>query len=147
MAKEKASGEEAPKKSKKKLIIIIVAIVVALGGGGFGGYLAFAPKKEEVKPPPEPGVVFPLEAITINLADGHYLKLKMSLQATVELGEEKLDGSRALDLAIEEFSNRPMAELFSNEERKRSKEELLKKIEKAYEEKVMDIYFTTFVIQ
>ena len=148
MAKEKASGEEAaPKKSKKKLIIIIVAIVVALGGGGFGGYLAFAPKKEEVKPPPVPGAVFPLDAITINLADGHYLKLKMSLQATEELGEEKLDGSKALDLAIEEFSNRPMAELFSNEERKRSKEELLKKIEKAYEEKVMDIYFTTFVIQ
>jgi flagellar protein FliL len=148
MAKEKAaSGEEAPKKSKKKLIIILVAVVIALGGGGFGGYLAFAPKKEEVKPPPEPGVVVPLEAITINLADGHYLKLKISLQATAELGEEKLDGSKALDLAIEEFSNRPMAELFSNEERKRSKEELLKKIEKAYDEKVMDIYFTTFVIQ
>jgi flagellar basal body-associated protein FliL len=40
-----------------------------------------------------------------------------------------------------------MAELFSNDERNRSKAELLKKVEKAYEKKVMDIYFTTFVIQ
>jgi flagellar FliL protein len=88
-----------------------------------------------------------LDAITINLADGHYLKLKMSLQLTADAGSEEIDGSHALDLAINEYSNRPMAELFSNEERNRTKTELLEKISEAYEKKVMDIYFTTFVIQ
>jgi flagellar FliL protein len=149
MAKnEDKAAAETPPKSKKKLIIMLVGLVVLLGGAGGGGYAMFAPKSgaAAAEPPPTPGAVVPLDAITINLADGHYLKLKMSLQATADAGEE-IDGSKALDLAIDEFSNRPMAELFSNDERKRAKEELVKKIEKAYEKDVFDIYFTTFVIQ
>jgi flagellar FliL protein len=151
MAKDKekpASGEEVPKKpKKKKLIILIAGLVVVLGGGGAVGYLMFAPKGPTKVVAPTPGVVVVLEAVTINLADAHYLKLKMSLQLTAAAGAEVIDGSRAVDLAIDEYSNRPMAELFSNDERNRSKAELLKKVEKAYEKKVMDIYFTTFVIQ
>jgi flagellar protein FliL len=147
MAKDKPTEGEAPKKSKKKLILILVLIVVALGGGGVGGYLLFSPKSAKAEPPPEPGIVVPLDAITINLADGHYLKIKLSLQLTADAGTEKIDGSRALDLTIDQYSNRPMAELFSNEERNRTKTELLEKISEAYEKKVMDIYFTTFVIQ
>ena len=148
MAKEKdkaASAEGAPKKFKKKLMIIIIAIVVALAGGG-GAYLMLSPSEVAAEPPPEPGMVIPLEAITINLSDGHYLKLKLSLQATADVKEE-LDGSKALDIAIEEFSNRPMAELFSNEERLRAKADLKEKLAEAYEGEVMDVYFTNFVIQ
>ena len=144
--KEKAEGE-APKKSKKKLILILVLILVALGGGGAGGYILFSPKSAKADPPPKPGIVVVLDAITINLADGHYLKLKMSLQLTADAGTEEIDGSHALDLAINQYSNRPMAELFSNDERNRTKTELLEKISEAYEKKVMDLYFTTFVIQ
>jgi flagellar FliL protein len=154
MADEKKKGgseEETPKKKSKKLLIIIIAAVVALGGGGFAGYMIFKPAsgkaKATVTPKPSPGIVVVLDAITINLADGHYLKLKMSLQMTLDAGEETVDGSHALDLAINEYSNRPMAELFSNEERNKTKEELLEKVKEAYEKKVMDIYFTTFVIQ
>jgi flagellar protein FliL len=88
-----------------------------------------------------------LEAQTINLADGHYLKLKMSLQMTADAGSEALDGSRALDLAIDQFSGLPMAELFSTGYREQTKADLRAKVAKAYDDKVMDIYFTTFVIQ
>jgi flagellar FliL protein len=149
--KKADSGEEAPKSKKKLMIIIIVAIVV-LAGGGYGGYLAFGPKKSSATgtaaatPSLTPGVVVVLEAITINLADGHYLKLKMSLQATADAGTE-LDGSRALDLAIAQYSNVSEATLMSNAQREKTKAELLTKVEKAYQDKVMDIYFTTFVIQ
>lgn len=144
---KKADAGEAPK-SKKKLIIIIIVAVVVLAGGGYGGYLAFSPKKSTAKvtPKPTPGVVVVLDAITINLADGHYLKLKMSLQTTSDAGTT-LDGSQAQDLAISQYSNVPEASLMSNTQREKTKAELLAKVEKAYDNKVMDIYFTTFVIQ
>jgi hypothetical protein len=57
------------------------------------------------------------------------------------------DGSKALDIAISEFSNRPLAELASNAARDKAKAELRKKINKAYEGHVMDVYFTEFVMQ
>ncbi|MFB9180525.1 flagellar basal body-associated FliL family protein, partial [Dactylosporangium sucinum] len=64
---------------------------------------------------------------------------------------EALDGSKALDIAIDEYSGRDMAELMSNGERERTKAELKEKLVKAYTEEkkklVMDVYFTTFVIQ
>jgi flagellar FliL protein len=142
----KDSTEETPKKSKKKLIIIIAALVLVLGGGG-GGYLMVKPTAAEAKPAPKPGVVVVLDPMTINLQDAHFLKLKFSLQMTADAGAEEIDGSRAMDLAIGQYSNRAMAELFSNGERNKTKAELLEKVEEAYEGEVMDIYFTTFVIQ
>ncbi|GAA2394217.1 flagellar basal body-associated FliL family protein [Dactylosporangium salmoneum] len=151
MADEKKT-EETPAKGggKKKLIMIIAIALVALGGGGFGGYMMFAPKKATAEPAPTPGVVAVLDAITINLADGHYLKLKMTLQATTEAAEAP-DGSKAMDIAIELYSGRKMDELMSNAERDRTKKELVEKVVKAYtvdkKKEIMDIYFTTFVIQ
>ena len=148
MSKDKdkdASAEDAPKKSKKKLIII-GALIVALVGGGAGGYVMFAPKKASAKPAPVAGKVAPLEAVTVNLADGHFLKLKMSLQATAS-AVDLPDGSKAQDLAIDLFSNRSVAELSSNTERQRAKVELTAKVVKAYKDDVMDVYFTEFVMQ
>jgi flagellar protein FliL len=144
-SKEKEADSGAPKKSKKKLIIIAVALLIAVAGGGAGGYFMFAPKST-TKPAPKPGIVIPLEAITINLQEGHFLKLKLSLQATTAVAEA-LDGSKALDIAIDLFSNRSVAELSSNEERNRLKQELAEKVGKAYEEEIMGIYFTEFVMQ
>nr|BFE58876.1 hypothetical protein GCM10020063_034020 [Dactylosporangium thailandense] len=152
MAKDEKAAEETPAKGggKKKLIMIVAIALVALIGGGVGGYMMFAPKKAAAEPAPTPGVVSVLDAITINLADGHYLKLKMTLQATTEAAEAP-DGSKALDIAISLYSGRKMDELMSNAERDRTKKELVEKVVKAYtvdkKKEVMDIYFTTFVIQ
>jgi flagellar FliL protein len=150
MAKEEKTEAAPAKGGKKKLIVIIAIALVAVLGGGIGGYLAFAPKKAEAEPAPTPGVVSVLDAITINLADGHYLKLKMTLQATTEAAEAP-DGSKALDIAIELFSNRDEAELLTADGREKAKKELVGKVVKAYTEEkkkhVMDVYFTTFVIQ
>ena len=152
MAKDEKTTDEAPTKpgGKKKLIMILLIALIALGGGGYGGYLMFAPKKAEAEPPPVEGVVSVLDAVTINLADGHYLKLKMTLQATSEAAEAP-DGSKALDIAIELFSNRKMDELLTAEGREKAKEELTERVVKAYtvekKKEVMEVYFTTFVIQ
>ncbi|GAA3450632.1 flagellar basal body-associated FliL family protein [Dactylosporangium matsuzakiense] len=152
MAKDdEKTTEEAPAKGGKKKLIIIAAIaLVALLGGGFAGYKIFSPKKVEAEPAPTPGVVSVLDAITINLADGHYLKLKMTLQATTEAAEAP-DGSKALDIAIELFSNQSQDKLLTAEGREAAKKELVARVVKAYTEdkkkEVMDVYFTTFVIQ
>jgi flagellar FliL protein len=151
MAKDEAkTTEETPAKGGKKKLILIIAIAVVLLGGGAGGYLMFKPGKATAEPAPTPGVVAVLDAITINLADGHYLKLKMTLQATTEAAEAP-DGSKALDIAIELFSNQSQDVLLSADGRDKAKKDLIAKVIKAYtvdkKKEVMDIYFTTFVIQ
>ena len=152
MAKDekKDAAEETPKKSKKKLIIIVLAAVLLIGGG-LGGYLMFfKSSKKAAKPAPVAGVVAPLDATTINLADGHYLKLKMSLQATDNVAEAP-DGSKALDIAINLYSNQSSSSLLTKDGRDKSKAQLKEQVVKAYtvknEEEIMDVYFTTFVIQ
>ena len=144
---EMTGDAAAPKKSKKKLIIILLAAVLLLGGGG-AAYLMLGAKggKAKAKPTPKPGAVIPLDAITVNLAGGHYLKIHLALQTTADAGD-KVDGSQALDLTVSEFSNHDMAEYSSEAGRSKAKAELLKAVEKAYDAKVMDIYFIEFVMQ
>jgi flagellar FliL protein len=152
MAKdEKETPAEAPKKSKKMLIIIIAAVVL-LGGGGGGAYFMLKPGKSTTKPVAVKGIVTPLdEALTINLSDGHYLKLNFALQETADAGVEVVDTSEAKNLAIDIYTGKAVAELSTEKGRKAAKEALLAAIVKAYTEdkvkKVMEIYFTSFVTQ
>ena len=147
MADEKETAE-APKKSNKMLIIIVAAVVLLGGGGGAffmlkGGKAEAAPKK---------GVVTAIEnAITINLTDGHYLKLGFALQQTTNAGTNAVDTSEALNLAIDEYTGMTVAQLSTAKGRDAAKADLLAKIETAYtvdkKMDVMDIYFTSFVTQ
>jgi flagellar protein FliL len=144
------TGDEIKPKSKKKLLIII-ALAVLLVGGGVGGYLKFFhSSKDAPKPAPVAGVVAPLDATTINLADGHYLKMQMSLQATDKVAEAP-DGSKAIDIAINLYSNQDSTTLLTKEGRDKAKGQLKELVIKAYtvdkEEEIMDVYFTAFVIQ
>jgi flagellar FliL protein len=144
-AKEKKGGS-------KKLLIIIVAAVVVLIGGGAGAYFAFfaGSGSTGAKPEPTPSAVVTAEAITVNLADGHYLKIAIALQTTTDAAEGA-DTAKALDLVIAEFSNLPVAELSTNKQREALKADLTEKVVKAYTEEkkehVMAVYFTEFVIQ
>jgi flagellar FliL protein len=149
---DKAAPTEAPKKSKKMLMIIVIALVV-LGGGGAGAFFVLTGDSAEAKAKePVKGAVVTMDnALTINLADGHYLKLGFALQATEEAGEEEIDLSEAIDLAIDEYTGMEVGELETEKGREAAKQELLEKIEKVYnvEDKhiIMDIYFTQFVTQ
>jgi flagellar FliL protein len=91
--------------------------------------------------------VVPLQPITINLTDGHFLKVSIALQMTTAVGAETPDGSKALDLVISEFSNRSVAELSSNEAREEAKKKLAQHVGEAYEGNVMGVYLTEFVMQ
>ncbi|MFC4067261.1 flagellar basal body-associated FliL family protein [Actinoplanes subglobosus] len=152
MADEKETAE-APKKSNKMLMIVIALVLVILGGGGAGAFFmlrgdsASAAEEKLVK-----GVVTAAEStITVNLADGHYLKLGFALQQTEDAGTEAVDLSEAYQLAIDEYTGRKLEELSTAEGREKIKEELKTKLIEAYTEEkkkmVMDIYYTSFVTQ
>lgn len=137
----------APARSKKKLIIIFVVLLLGLGGAGY--FFVLKPGGGE-SGPPEPGVVVPLDHVQINLAEGHYLRLGLSLQLTTAVSSEhggELDGSKALDAAIEVFSGRTVAEVAKEGQREKLKKDLVKRLEERYEGEVMDVYFTEFVTE
>jgi len=135
-------GEKEKKGGKKKLIIIVAAVLV-IAGAAYWFLLKPSPDADAA---PKPGLIVPLESTQINLASGHYLKVGIALQLVEGAGEE-VDGSKALDAAIELFSGRTVEEVGDAKERSHLKEELEVTLEEAYEEEVMGIYFTEFVTQ
>jgi flagellar protein FliL len=130
---------------RKKLIIVAVAVLLLLAAGYF---VVLKPKTSKPGPPPKPvpGAVVKLDAITINLAGGHFLKLGLSLQATADAGED-VSGAKALDAAIDLFSNKTIKELATRDGREGAKAALVKRVSDLYEGKVYDIYFTDYVMQ
>jgi flagellar FliL protein len=146
---KKETPAETPKKSKKKLMIIAAAAVVLLGGGG-GAFFMLSGSSAEAAP--KKGIVTALASdLTVNLTDGHYLKIGFSLQQTESTGETAVDTAEALNLAIDQYTGKTVAELSTENGRTTAKTALLAKIVKAYTvdgtEEVMDLYYTSFVTQ
>ena len=139
-----AEDEETAKKGggKKKLIVVLVLLLVA---GGAGYWFVLKPKHAGPKKP-DPGVVVALDAIQINLADDHYLKIGLALQASKDAGQE-VDGSKALDDTIALFSGQNMQDLARRDYREKLKKQLERRLDKDYEGKVIGVYFTDFVTQ
>jgi flagellar protein FliL len=137
--------DEKKKGGRKKLIIVLVAVLVLAAAAYF---LVLKPKSGKPAPPPKPvpGAVVKLDPITVNLAGGHFLKLGVSLQATADAGED-VSGAKALDAAIDLFSNKTVKELATRDGRDGAKAVLVKKVSDLYEGKIYDVYFTDFVMQ
>jgi flagellar FliL protein len=133
MAKDKEEAEEADAAGggKKKLVIIFIPVLLLLAGAGW--FMVLKPDKSgvpEALPEPKPGAVMALDSITLNLAGGHFLKLGMAIQPTASAVE--VNGSKALDLAIGEFSQLTITELSTTGGRNKAKEELVARIKLAY---------------
>lgn len=153
-ASEKPAADEAekkPKGGKKKLLLVVGLVLVVLVAGAAYWFLlgpgaGKADAAEEVEPPPVAGEVLTVEAVSINLQGGHYLRLGLGLQLTEEV-EEAPDTARALDLAIALFSGRTVAEVSDAATREALKAELAHQLAEAYEGEVMGLYFTDYVSQ
>lgn len=153
-------GNEVPKKKSNKMLLIIIGVVVlaaaayflvlkpksepAAAAGGVAAGVAVAP----VMPAEPAGPVIRLDPLFINLAGGHYLKLGMALQTVGEQSKENpTDGAMALDAAIQLYSNADMTQLTDLTAREDLKTKLVQIIQKGYGMKVIDVYFTEFVMQ
>ena len=140
-------AEEAPAKGGRKKLVLVAVLVVALVAAGAWWFLLKPSGGEaEAEPEPVPGDVVALEAISINLADGHYLRVGIALQATADAAHAP-EGSQALNLLIDTFTGRTVEELATTETRAALQEELAHQVEEAYHHEVMDVYFTEFVTQ
>lgn len=146
------AAEVSGKKSGKKRVLLIILAVVLVGagaaaylllgrGGGDGGQATPEPEPTLV-----PGEVLSVEPVSINLADGHYLRLGLALQLT-DTVEGEPDPSRALDLAIALYSGRSITEVSDPTGRDTLKAQLLAELTEAYEGEVMDLYLTDYVTQ
>jgi len=91
--------------------------------------------------------VVAVEPISLNLAEGHYLRLGFDLQLTADVGEETPDTGKAVDAAIALFSGRSVSEVSDPATREQLKTELLQQVEELYEGEVMDLYLTNYVTQ
>jgi len=149
-AKETPAPEPEPAKKGKKGLFIILAVVLVLGGAAayyFLGMKGGGEAEPAAEPEPVPGMVVAVEPISMNLAEGHYLRLGFELQLTEEVGEEAPDTGKAVDAAIALFSGRSVSEVSDAAKREELKAELLHQIEELYEGEVMDLYLTNYVTQ
>ncbi len=92
-----------------------------------------------------------LDSTTINLADGRYLKVGIGLQlaASTDLKTFTADdgGAKALDLAIKLLGSKGYNDLISVKSRDAVQTALSQQVAAAYENKVLGVYFTEFVMQ
>ena len=158
------AAEAAPAKSGGLLrTVVIVFLLIGIAGIGYviGGRGGAAPAatasgsdaaadKEAEKEAEKKGPVVEMEAININLAEGHYLRIAVALglSADVKLKEpEEFDKAAASDVVLGTFSGMNMADLTSTEGREHAREAVLKALEPHYGEEVVHVYFTEFVMQ
>ena len=137
-----AELDAAEGKGSKKRMLVAIVLVLVLAAGAWWWFMVRPAAAEEA---PKPGEVVQLEAIQVNLAGGHYLRVGIALQGTE--GAEELEGSKALDATIELFSGETVQDLARKPYRTRLKNKLLHQLEERYEGEVIEVYFTDFVTQ
>lgn len=150
-AVEESAGEARPRGRRRMLTVLLV--VVLLAGGGAAYWFLMGPGADTSsdavvaeEPAPEPGEVLTVDAVSLNLAGGHYLRLGIALQLTADVAETP-DPAVALDQAIALFSGRTVEEVSSPEGREALKTELTEMLVEKYEGEVMGVYFTDYVTQ
>lgn len=170
-ADAEAAATEGEKKSKSNLVPALV-IAVGLVAGGFlmGGRTASpsaaatsdgeaARAAEEQVEEKVPGEVLTLDTMTLNLADGSFLKVGLALQLAEGVqpgeagghggggGDPKAWAAPALDEAISVFGGHTFDELLDPKGREKVKATLAEHIGERYHGDVLAVYFTEFVMQ
>ena len=148
-----AEGEKPAKKGHGKLVVVLVVllVVVVLAAGAVvfllrGKAQAAGPAAPAPTPTPVAGNVLDIDPVSVNLADGHYLRLGLALQLSTDVTEDP-DPARALDLAIALYSGQSVDDVSAPATRDKLKGELLGELQQTYGPGVMDVYLTDYVTQ
>lgn len=137
------AGEEAKGGGKKKILLIVAVVVLAA--------VAFVVKTKVMAKPagpvkPVPGTVLATDAMYINLADGHFLKLGLGLQETAS-APKTTDAAEAQQDAIFLFQGRSIEELMDTKKLEALRQTLVAQVTEQSEGNIYDVYFTSFVMQ
>jgi flagellar FliL protein len=154
-----AADKGAAKKSKKDkgggksnlVPAIVLAIGIAAGGYFMGGKGGAATAGAGATTTTEPaGEIATMDPISVNLADGHFLKVGLGVQLSESANAEEFPKgpmSKVKDLLISEVGGADMNVLSTNQGREQLKDELTKKAEEEFDGEVLGFYFTDFVMQ
>jgi flagellar FliL protein len=167
MAKKKQTPEGEPEGSGGKsggkmmpAVMISLALVAAgyfVGGRGSSSPPAVEAAAEE-EAEPEVDHILDLDPINVNLADGHYLRVAISIGMAA--GEESSSGGHgggteeegpstapAADFVLSTFSGKSIEELSTLDGRISAREHLEEDLREYYGEEVVTVFFTEFVMQ
>lgn len=156
------SSDTAPvEKSNKTLVIALlgVLIVCVLGGGAAAWFFMSKDKhpaeKVEVAPTP---IFVTLEALTVNLQRGEDGDQYLQTTLTAQVGDKEHEQMMKLYMPqirsrlLLLLSTKKASEIDNEEGKKKLTEEILTTIRRPYsdkgpEQRIMNIFFTSFVIQ
>lgn len=153
----KGKGKKGKKEKKaggrsNLLPAVVLAIGLAAGGyfmGGSGGSSTAGAESSATTTEP-PGEIATMDSISVNLADGHFLKVGLGVQLSESADAENFPKgpmSKVKDLLISEVGGADMATLSTDAGREALKAELTKKAAKEFDGEVLGFYFTDFVMQ
>lgn len=160
--KDEPAGDGAaaePAKGKSNMVpAIVVAVGLVIGGflmgRGGGDQTSAASAAAEHEPTTTTiavGAIVKLDSVTLNLADGRFLKVGMALQLSKSAQADTFQAeglsAKALDIAIKSLGRRTYSELQVPKTREEAKEQLSEAVARAYKDEVLDVYFTEFVMQ
>lgn len=144
-----ADGAPAPKRGRRGIVLAAVVLAVGLVGAAFvmrsggDGDAAGPPEPEE----PKAGEVVPIDALTLNLADGHLARVGVAVELTetTPAAEWTKSGgpSRMSDAVISRIGALSAAEITPA----RVKEELHAAGEERFGDEFRDVYLTELVVQ
>lgn len=161
-----ADGDGKKKSGKPRIVAGIICVALAAGAYVMGSRSS-APAAGAGEPAttttlelfdgcraePEPGVpetIVDLPEMSINLADGHYLRVAVSLGlcADVVLAEgEEFKSAPAKDIIVSTLSGLNMDDLGQSSGREEARKTLTEKISAAYPGEAYAVFFVEFVTQ
>lgn len=160
MTEENEAAEAAsPSGSKKKLFIILGVLVALLSAGGAAAWFFMGPSsgttEQGEETPTKPPVYLALETFTVNLHGGEQF---MQVDLTVQVAEQadvdaiKLHMPRVRSRLLTLLASKNAEELLGPEGKDKLAGEILAEINKPFEpkgkpQKIIDVLFTSFVIQ
>jgi flagellar FliL protein len=144
----KGSPPKKPRRSKrKKLLILLVLVLVLVLGVAAKVFLLGGGTNQTAAP--KPGPIVALDAVTVNLKAGHYLRIGIAVEFTdkVSAGSPP-EGAPAIDQTIAYFTGQDAAPLQTAAGLATAKKGLKERIVAVYPDApVYDILVTSFVVQ
>lgn len=159
--KDVAGDEDGGGKGGKLKVIVAAVVLVALGavggvkvlGGSTTPASAIEPTTTTTEPP---GPVTTVDSITVNLADGRFLKLGLAFEVhhdrdypptEVEVDEYTEGFAREVDASIMVLSTFTFEQLVAPDGKQLAKQALLEKLREVSDGAVRDVLFHEFVMQ
>ncbi len=129
-------------------VVAVVAVLVAIAvvAAALLHLGPFGTAEEQAAPAEEPGRVVAVDPVSVNLADGHYLRLGFSMQMTSD-AKADVDTAPAQDTAITLYAGRTVEELADSAQRESLRSQLVEELSEDYGGQVMGVYLTDFVTQ